>query len=173
MVLKSSLFSLLISFFSKEVTTVFIAALPVFELRLAVPIGILKFNLPIFNVYFLALLGNMLPVIPLLLFLKYFFHRLQNLRFVGSFFKWWFKRVERKSKIIEKWGFWGLVCFVAIPLPVTGAWTGSAAATLLEMKPKKAFLAIFGGVCIAGIIVTILSLVAGEAVSTWISFSQN
>jgi uncharacterized membrane protein len=115
----------------------------------------------------------MLPVLPLLFFLKYFFHRLQKIRFVGKFFSWWFSRVERKSKIVEKWGFWGLAFFVALPLPVTGAWTGVVAATLFKLPIKKAFLAIFIGISIAGIIMSLLSLLLGEVISSWIGFVIN
>ena len=67
-----------------------------------------------------------------------------------------FRKVEKKSKIVEKWGFWGLVFFVAIPFPATGAWTGAVAANLFEMKIRKATLAILIGVAIAGIIVSLV-----------------
>ncbi|MFH1504093.1 MAG: small multi-drug export protein [Candidatus Omnitrophota bacterium] len=157
--IKSKIISILAAVFSKEIAVMLIAALPIFELRLAIPLGMMKFGLPALKVYFLSLLGNMLPVLPLLLFLKYSFHKLENIKFLGKFFKWWFKRVEKKSKIVEKWGFWGLILFVAIPLPVTGAWTGTAAATLFKIRIRKAFLAILIGVAIAGIIV--ISLVNG------------
>ncbi len=168
---KSKVFTFFVTAFPEEITTVLVATLPIFELRLAVPLGIIKFNLPPLQVYFLSLLGNMLVVLPLLLFFKYFFHQLENLKFVGKFFKWWFQRVERKSKIVERWGFWGLALFVSIPLPVTGAWTGTVAATLFEMRIKKAFLAIFVGVALAGIIMSILSIAAAETIKSWLVFS--
>ena len=129
-----------------------LAALPVFELRGAIPLGV-SLGLPFARLYFLALLGNLIPVLPLLLLFKYFFQHLENIKFLGRFFKWWFRRVERKSKLVERWGFWGLVLFVAIPMPVTGAWTGTVAATLFEIGTRKAFLAILIGVAIAGIVV--------------------
>lgn len=169
--IKSNIISVLVSAFSKEVSIIFIAALPVFELRLAIPLAIIKFNLSWPKAYCFSLLGNLLPVIPLLLFFKFFFHKLENVRFAGRFFQWWFKRVEKKAAIIRKWGFWGLVCFVAIPLPVTGAWTGTVAATLLEMNRKKAFSAIVIGVSFAGIIVTILSLLVPGVIKQWFIFT--
>ncbi|NQT28146.1 MAG: small multi-drug export protein [Candidatus Omnitrophica bacterium] len=148
-----------------ELKIVGVAALPIFELRGAIPLGCQLLGISaIVKVYFLALLGNLIPVLPLLLVFKYFFHHLENIKFIGRFFKWWFHRVERKSKSIERWGFWGLVLFVAIPLPVTGAWTGTAAATLFEIKIKKAFLAISLGVAIAG---GIVSLVVSGIVQLW------
>lgn len=139
----------------KELAVSFVAALPVFELRGSIPLGI-SLGLPLVKVYLLSIIGNLLPVIPLLALFKYFFHKLEDIRFLGKFFKWWFRRVEKKSKIVERWGFWGLVLFVAIPLPVTGAWTGTVAATLFELKTRKAFLAILTGVAIAGIIVSVI-----------------
>jgi len=146
-----------------ELKVVGTAALPILELRGAIPLGF-SLGIPLARLYPLALLGNLIPVLPLLLFFKYFFHHLENIKFIGRFFKWWFRRVEKRSKLIERWGFWGLVLFVAIPLPVTGAWTGTAAATLFEIKVKRAFLAISLGVAIAGAIV---SLVVTGVVQLW------
>lgn len=140
---------------SNEAKVIGMAALPVFELRGAIPLGA-SLGLSLGRVYFLSLLGNLIPVLPLLLFFKYFFHHLQNIKFVGKFFKWWFSRVEKKSKLVERWGFWGLVLFVAIPMPVTGAWTGTVAATLFELPVRRAFLAILIGVIIAGIVMSLL-----------------
>lgn len=133
-----------------------VATLPIFELRGAIPLGVKILNLSIYKVYFLSILGNILPVLPLLLFFKFFFHKLENIKFVGKFFSWWFRRVEKKSESVKRWGFWGLVLLVAIPLPVTGAWTGTVAANLLEIKTKKAFLAILIGILIAGLIVSLV-----------------
>jgi uncharacterized membrane protein len=171
--IKSKIIAFLAGVFSEEVTVALAATLPVFELRLAVPLGIIKYDLPVVQVYILALIGNLLPVIPLLLILKYFFHELEYVPFIGKVFRWWFARVERKSKIVERWGFWGLVLFVSIPLPITGAWTGTVAATLVEMRIKKAFLAIAIGVAIAGIIMSVLSVVAGSAIESWLAFVGN
>lgn len=162
MSIKNKIVTFLIAVFSKEAAIILIAAMPIFELRLAIPLGLIKFNLPVVKVYFLSLLGNIAPVLPLLFFFKYFFHKIERIKIIGKLFKWWFKNVEKRSKIVEKWGFWGLVCFVAIPLPITGAWTGSVAATLFEMKIKKAFLAILTGVAIAGVIVSLIVIFAAK-----------
>jgi len=159
MSVKGKIVTFFSAFLSKKGVIVLTAALPVFELRLAIPLGVIKFDLPWPEVYFLALLGNLIPVIPLLIFFRFFFHELENIKFFGKFFKWWFGRIHRNSKLVEKWGFWGLILFVCIPLPVTGAWTGTVAATLFEIKIKKAFLAIAIGVAIAGLIVS--SIVGG------------
>ncbi|MCF7888231.1 MAG: small multi-drug export protein [Candidatus Omnitrophica bacterium] len=146
----------LLAVIKEELMVVGVATLPIFELRGSIPLGVKILNLSIYKVYFLSILGNILPVLPLLLFFKFFFHKLENLKFVGKFFSWWFRRVEKKSESVKKWGFWGLVFLVAIPLPVTGAWTGTVAANLLEIKTKKAFLAILIGILIAGLIVSLV-----------------
>ncbi|MCK4784274.1 MAG: small multi-drug export protein [Desulfobacteraceae bacterium] len=156
--IKSEIITHLITLFPKQAVVAFIAALPIFELRLAIPLAIFKFKLSVFEACFFSYLGNLLPVLPLLLFFKYFFHHLENIRGLSGFFRWWFRSVKKRSEIVRTWGFWGLVIFTAIPLPITGAWTGTVAASLFNFKIKKAFLAISIGVCIAGFIITMLSL---------------
>ncbi len=170
--IKSKIFALIAQIFSPASTTMAVAMLPIFELRLAIPLGLFVFHLPLATVFILSVIGNIIPILPLLLFYKYFFHTLQKLRFVGKFFRWWFKHVERKSKSIERWGFWGLVIFVAIPLPGTGAWTGVLAATLYKMDIKKAFLANSLGVLFAGIIVSIVCVVSPQAAESLVKFAQ-
>ena len=157
--LKSKIIAFLVGLFSKEVVVVLLAMLPIFELRLSIPIAMLKFNMPAGKAFLLSILGNMLPVIPFLLFLRWAVVRLEHLHFLGKFLKWWFKKAEGKSKAIETYGFWGLVIFIAIPLPGTGAWTGCVAATLFNFKLFRATIACLLGVLIAGIIV--LSLCGG------------
>ncbi|MCF7869561.1 MAG: small multi-drug export protein [Candidatus Omnitrophica bacterium] len=139
----------------EELIVVGVATLPIFELRGSIPLGV-SLNLSLYKVYFLSILGNILPVLPLLLFFKFFFHKLEKIKFVGIFFSWWFRRVEKRSDVVKKWGFWGLVLLVAIPLPVTGAWTGTVAANLFELKIKKSFFAILTGILIAGLIVSLV-----------------
>jgi len=142
---------------SSKLWVVFIAALPVSELRGAVPYGI-STGLPWLEVFMLAVIGNLLPVIPIFLFLKFFLLKARKVKIIDNFFFWWFNKVDNKSALIKKYGFWGLVLFVAVPLPVTGAWTGITAAFLLKFKLKRAFTAILLGVIIAGIVVTGFSL---------------
>jgi uncharacterized membrane protein len=146
----------LFSTIKQELMVIGVATLPIFELRGSIPLGVKVFELSIYKVYFLSVLGNLIPVIPLLLFFRIFFHKLEKMQFVGRFFSWWFRRVERKSESVKRWGFWGLVLLVAIPLPVTGAWTGTVAANLLELRFKKSFFAILIGILIAGLIVSLV-----------------
>lgn len=155
----------------RDAAVVLMALLPVFELRLAIPVGILYFHFPLPRVFILALLGNLIPVIPLLLFFRYFFHKLTAVKIIGPFFRWWFKSVEGRSKAVRKWGFWGLVLFVAVPLPVTGAWTGSVAATLIELDTRRSFLAIALGVMMAGVLVSLISILVPEVIRLWFTFT--
>ncbi len=170
--IKQKIFSFIAVYLSKELSIVVIAMLPVFELRLAIPVAMLYFKMGWCQAILLSLLGNIAVIVPLLLFFKYFFHRLEKVPFLGVVFQWWFRRVEKKSNIVRQWGFWGLVAFVAIPLPGTGAWTGAVAATLIEMSTKKAFFAIITGVIIAGIIITMLSITVPDIFSVLINFIQ-
>ena len=143
----------------KELITVIVAALPVSELRGAIPLAFLSLKIPLLQVVFLSILGNLIPVIPLLLFLEPVTERLRHFRLWRRFFDYIFERTRRKAALVEKYEALGLALFVAIPLPVTGAWTGCIAASLFKIRFRYAFLAICAGVCIAAIIVTLVTLV--------------
>ena len=144
--------------FSKELVVLVISALPVVELRLAIPVAINIFGLPWYYAFSLALIGNLLPVPFLLLFLEVITRGLGKVAILRRMLNWLFERTRRRGKIIERYERIGLALFVAIPLPVTGAWTGSLAATLFGLQFKHAFLAIAAGVFVAGVIFTCLSL---------------
>jgi len=132
--------------------------LPIFELRGGIPVGINLFHLHWFVVVPIAILGNMVPVAPILVFLGPLARFLSRIKFLKVFFDWLFKHTRSKSKIVEKYKSIGLMLFVAIPLPVTGAWTGSIAAFLFNVKFHNAIISILFGVCIAAVIVTTLSM---------------
>ena len=140
-----------------ELSVILVAALPVSELRGAIPLGIAG-GMPVLKTYLLAVAGNMIPVIPLLLFLEPVSGKLRRFRVWDRFFEWLFGRTRRRGKMVEKYEALGLALFVAIPLPVTGAWTGCVAAFLFGIKLRYALPAIICGVLVAGIIVTLLSL---------------
>lgn len=135
---------------------IFVAALPIAELRLAIPGAIEFLEIPWYYAFLIAVVGNMLPVPFILLFLEAATRLLSKVAIFERFLNWLFERTRRRGKIIQKYKRIGLVLFVAIPLPVTGAWTGSLAAVIFGIKPKQAFISIFIGVIIAGIIVTSL-----------------
>ncbi len=142
----------------QEAIIVVISALPVVELRLALPIAINVFHMAWYKAYCLAVIGNLLPVPILLLFLDSLAKLLGRAEMGRRVVNWVFERTRRQGKRIERYEKIGLTLFVAIPLPVTGAWTGSIAAFLLGLKFRYAFLSILVGVIIAGAIVTSLCL---------------
>ena len=144
--------------FSKELVVLIIAALPIFELRGALPVAINLFHFPWYYALLLAIIGNLFPVPFILLFLDTASRILSRIGFFNSILHWLFERTRRQGRVIERYERIGLALFVAVPLPVTGAWTGSLAAVLFGLKFKYAFLSIFIGVVIAGVIVTCLSL---------------
>ncbi|MBN2077046.1 MAG: small multi-drug export protein [Dehalococcoidales bacterium] len=117
----------------------------------------LEFDFPWYYAYIIAVIGNLLPVPFILLLLNTITRILSRFRLFDRFFKWLFAYTRRRGEMIEKYERVGLVLFVAIPLPITGAWTGSIAAVLLGMSFKRAMLSIFLGVLIAGVIVTCLT----------------
>lgn len=140
-------------------STVILAALPVSELRGAIPLAIGVYGLTPAEAFILAVIGNMLPVIPLLLFLEPVSNGLRSFMIMDSFFDWLFNRTrENHSEKFEKFGVLALTLFVAIPLPVTGAWTGCAAAFIFGIRFWWALPAIFLGVLIAGVVVTALTV---------------
>jgi uncharacterized membrane protein len=138
-----------------------IAASPIAELRVAIPTAITLFEFPWYSALFLAIVGNILPVPFILLFLETATRLLSKVSIFKRFLNWLFERTRRRGKIIQKYKSIGLILFVAIPLPVTGAWTGSIAAVLFGIEFKRALVSIFIGVILAGIIVTSLWMLVG------------
>ena len=131
--------------------------LPVFELRGAIPFGFYQ-NMPISRIFMLAVLGNLIPVIPIYFLLQPIAAKLTNIPIFRRFFTWLFNHTKKKAEIVQRYEALGLMLFVAIPLPVTGAWTGTIAAALFKVKFKYTMLAVTCGVLIAGCIVTTLCL---------------
>ena len=142
-----------------EIITILLAAAPISEIRGALPVGIGVFNLHWFWAYCLGVLGNMLPVIPLLYFWKYLSKILMDRSVsINNFFTWLFERTRtRYEKRIRCWGALGLFFFVAVPLPITGAWTATVAAFIFGIAFSRAFFSILLGVLTAGLIVLFLT----------------
>ncbi|MCZ7373088.1 MAG: small multi-drug export protein [Candidatus Methanoperedens sp.] len=152
-----------LGFIPNELIIVLLAALPIAELRLSIPIAIIEFKIDPVTALILSVIGNMIPVVPLLLFLEPVSNFLRRWKMGDMFFTWLFERTHRKhSAEFEKYGSIGLAVFVGIPLPATGAWTGCAAAFIFGFKFKNAFLAILAGVIMAGIIVTVLTITGAK-----------
>jgi uncharacterized membrane protein len=141
--------------------TAILALLPISELRGAIPFAVVRG----IDLIPAALIGTAInTLVPPLAFL--FLSTLHRLFYRLVWYKSFFDRFVEKtrSKVhakVEKYGYWGLLVFVAIPLPVTGAWTGALGAWVLGMDRKKASLAIAGGVVLAGVIVTLLVALMG------------
>lgn len=146
----------LFDFLSVELTVILTAALPVIELRGAIPVGISLGLSPIHSLI-LSFIGSMIPV-PIILFtIRPIFNYLKKTKMFKNIVHRLTKKSLNKSGNIKKYGVWGLILFVAIPLPGTGVWSGSLAAALINMRFKLAFPAIFIGNLIAGILIMTLS----------------
>lgn len=134
----------------------FTAAMPIIELKGAIPIGISLGLSPLLSAS-ISFLGSIIPV-PFILFgLRPIFAYLQKFRYFNKFIKYITKKSLSKGGKVQKYGAWGLFLFVAIPLPGTGVWTGSLIATLLNIRFKWAFIAIFLGNLIACLMIVGLS----------------
>lgn len=144
-----------------------ISALPIFELRGGIPVAIGLFHFPWYYALLLSVIGNLLPVPFILLLLNSATRLLSRVRLFNRILTWLFERTRRRGKMIEKYERIGLVLFVAIPLPVTGAWTGSLAAVLFGLRFRHAFLSILIGVLISGVIVTCLSVFGLHIYGMW------
>ena len=148
------------SFFSylKDYLIVFLVSmLPVVELRGAIPIGV-GMGLSLASTYIAAIIGNILPVPFIILFSKKILTYLSKREKVGPFFQKIIDRANRKAEKFGKYELLALFLFVAIPLPGTGAWTGSLIAALLQLRAVPAMLAVAAGVCCAGVIMLLASM---------------
>ncbi|WP_457549254.1 COG2426 family protein [Archaeoglobus sp.] len=135
---------------------VVVSALPISELRGGIPLALyLGFN-PV-EAYAISVMGNLLPIPFLLLFLS-LIEKIVLKTPLSSIYLKIVRRTERRKDIIDKYGYLGLTLFVAIPLPVTGAWTGCLLAFLLGLDKVKSLVCVALGVALAGIVVLATSL---------------
>jgi len=109
------------------------------------------------QIYLLAVAGNFVPVLPILFLIGPAERLLRRFATMNRFFDWLFKRTVSRSAVIKKYESLGLILFVALPLPMTGAWTGSLAAYLFKLPLRLAIPCIIFGILIAGVVVTLLS----------------
>lgn len=147
-----------------EIITLLVAALPLSELRGAIPLGILGFGFGSLKAFLLGVIGNILPIFPILIGLEGVSNYLskKSYRF-NHFFTWLFNRTRSKhGNHFHYWGELALFIFVAIPLPLTGAYSGALAAFVFGIPKKHAFWSIVFGVLLAGVIVTFATLVGGK-----------
>lgn len=140
--------------FGKFISTFAISMVPVVELRLGLPYGItlgLAYPLALTA----AILGNMFPTPFIVVYIRRVFAWLRrHWAALDGFISRLEQRADTKGETVRRYGFWGLILLVAIPLPGTGAWTGALVAALLNMRLRDAIPAIFIGVCIAAAIIT-------------------
>lgn len=145
------------TFFGKILLTFLISMVPIIELRGAIPVATgagLDWRIAIV----VAIIGNMIPVPFIIIFIKKIFELMRKISpKLDKIVVKMENKAFRKRDVIDKYGPWGLYLFVAIPLPGTGAWTGSLIAAMLDIPLKKAFPAVALGVVTAGIIVAFVS----------------
>ncbi len=143
-----------------ELVTFIVGMSPIFELRGAIPLAITFFKLNVGSAFFWAVAGNISIMLALAFLLDWgvkFITR--HFSWGEKFFEWLFERTRKRAhKHIEKYGDWGLFFLVAIPLPMTGGWTGILAAFLFDIERKKSLPIIMTGIVTAGLIVVALTV---------------
>ena len=142
----------------RELCVYFCSMLPIIEFRGAIPLGWVL-NLPWWQTALFSIAGNLLPVPFILLFIRAILRWMRDSRvkFFSNIAAWLDRKIEKHKGTIEKYSYWGVVIFVAVPLPGTGAWTGTLIASVLGLEPKKSFLAAALGVLGATAIMTVIS----------------
>lgn len=143
---------------SGEIIIFIISMIPILELRgglLAASPALL--NVPILRAIPICIIGNLLPIPFILLLIEKVLDLMEKIPGLCKIARWVRQKADKNKGQIEKFGFWGLALFVGIPLPGTGAWTGSLVAALLHMKFGKAIAAILVGIVMATIIMSLLS----------------
>lgn len=157
---------------TKYIIIFLISMVPIIELRGAMPYAVL-FDLPLLQSYIICVIGNMIPVPFIFLFARKVLVWGCDKKYIGKFFSWCLEKGEHGGqKLQEKAGkglYAALLIFVGIPLPGTGAWTGTLAASILDMDFKKSVLACMGGVVLAGIIMGVGSELGFAAIKSLIS----
>lgn len=147
------------------IITFLISMIPLVELRGAVPYAISS-GIPLWQALLIGVIGNMLPVPIIFFFARHILEWGKDKPVIGNFFTWCLNKGHRGGQKLEeaagdKGIFWALLLFVGIPLPGTGAWTGTLAASILDWDFKRSVLAVMLGVILAGLIMGTLSLLFG------------
>lgn len=150
----------------KYILTFLISMVPIVELRGGVPFGI-TFGIPWYQALIICMIGNVLPVPFIFLFARKVLEWGKDKKYIGKFFTWCLEKGSKGGEKLQasagKGMFWALLIFVGIPLPGTGAWTGTLAASFLKLDFKKSVISVMCGVLLAGIIMTVLSLLGVKA----------
>lgn len=146
----------LLRFFWREISVFLLAAVPGVEMRVALPLGVAAGMNP-YEALIISYLGSMFPAWPILLWIKPLLRRLRRHRFFRNKVDWLVRRTVRKSDTIRKYSIYGLALFVAVPLPMTGVWTGAMIAAFLDLPSLKSFAALAAGNAAAGVLLTFFS----------------
>ncbi len=145
---------------TKYLIVFFVSMVPLIELRGAIPIAV-GMDLDKLVSFIISIVGNMLPVPIIYLFARKVLIWGKDKKYIGKFFTWCLQKGEKGGKKLEsKAGrglYWALFLFVGVPLPGTGAWTGTLAASILDLDFKKTVIAVMGGVLLAGLIMMAIS----------------
>ncbi len=154
----SAIENFLINTLGAHFGVVLCSMIPIIELRGGIPLG-MALGLPWWQSFLFAVIGNMLPVPFIFLFINKLIGWMSRskVKFFNKIGGWLIRKAEKNRGKIEKYSFFGVCLFVAVPLPVTGAWTGSLVASTIGMRFWKALLSCFLGVLIAATIVTLIS----------------
>ena len=142
----------------KELIVFLLAMAPISELRGAIPVGVLNFGLPFWKVWLIAVIGNFVPCIPLYFLLNRILRFLEKSRFGKKFSDWLIRSTKKRSRVIEVYETIGLIVFVGIPLPITGAWTGTMASALFRLKFRDFLIGVICGILLASFVVSLLTL---------------
>lgn len=155
--------NVLANFFSQfppELATVLMAMTPIGELRLALPVAVLGYHMPIWEAMFWSILGNAVPAMIILLGAEKFHQFIHKKS--GFFASKWVKTLDRAQKKFSgdyaKWGLIGLMIFIGVPLPGTGAWTGALAAFVFGIPFKKSWPYVLGGIVLASVLTLIVTV---------------
>ncbi|MHB8997626.1 MAG: COG2426 family protein [Armatimonadota bacterium] len=135
-----------------------LSAVPISEVRGGIPVGLLCYQLPLPLVLLVAIASNVLAVVPVLLCFNWVAEKLENKPVLGKLVSRLIHRARTKEAMVNKYGVWALALFVAIPLPITGAWTGATIAAVFGMNFWRAVFCMLVGVVVASAIVTGLCL---------------
>ena len=144
--------------YGKELLVFIISLLPILELRGGLVAASLLNVEPLVG-YVISIIGNMIPIPFILLFITKILDWMEDskIKLFRKISSWLHKKAKKNKTQIEKYGYLGLILFVGIPLPGTGAWTGCLIAALLNMDRKKSFYAVIAGIIMASIIMMIFS----------------
>lgn len=146
----------LMAFLPDWLEIVVVSAIPIVELRGAIPLAILVYGMPYFQAFLLGVLGCIIPAPFILIFIPAILKWMSGTKIFGKMANWLIAKGMKKSDKLTRYEFWGLLVIASIPLPAFGVWTGCLAAALVGLDFKKSMVAVILGTMIAGAIVTAL-----------------